>query len=181
MQIRPNNGTQIRQQAEQLRKKLETKSQEWTNTHEPSSSSYDGVATDHFWKQNAEGDALSGWVSRKDGEIERYGVGLRDKTESGTVKTEYAMRSCPPPSWTAGVGEALTNVGFSLGMGVPGGFLIGMPLMAAGRWLTFDNSEPNLQIFSKSEDYGPAEYAVFDSKGQYLGDEVRSSQKVLFS
>lgn len=175
------NGSQIRERAQQLRTALESKTPEWSNTHDPSTNSYDGVVTDHYWKQNAEGDQLSGFICRRDAEIERFNVGLNDKTDGGVVREEYAMRSCPPPAWTAGVGEKLTNLGFGLAAGVPGGFLIGMPLMAAGKWLTFDNSEPDLQIYSKRQDNNPTEFAVFDGKGQYVGDKVRVSQQLLFT
>lgn len=177
------NATALRQQADKLRAQLLTKPDGWVDAHPPTSSSYDnGVTTEHRWLQAPDGDTLNGFVSQSDQGLERFEVSHVDRTDGKTVKVEeYGMRAVAPPAWTAAIGESAMNLGLGLTHSFPGGFLLGLPLVHLGRALTFDESEPKLNIYRHEDREAGFQYAVFNHQGEYLGSEVRPSQRQLFS
>jgi hypothetical protein len=173
-------GTAIRQQAEHLKAQLLNKPEGWVQA-EPSSRYEDkrGV-TEHRRLQAPDGDTISGFVTTSKDGIERFNVSYVDYENEKFVKSEsYEMRSVAPPAWTAPAGEALMNLGIGLAH-VPGGFLLGFPMLALGRALTFSESKPDLKIYRQRQENG-YEYAVFDHQGQYLGNELRPSQHLQFN
>ena len=180
MKISPSSGSAIRQKANHLRNILQNDSAGWQNYEEPRTGSYKpGTSTTHFWKVNQEGDELLGSVTHDQEGLDRFTLVHEDTSEGLESLTRYTMITTKPTASTAPIGSWLMQTGFGLAL-TPMVSPLGTAMISAGRWMSFKNSEPDIEIFRKRSD-GNSEFAMFDANGQFIGDEPSLAQKLLFS